>query len=143
MNLPYSPRHKYTKLTPIVQVLVHTLELFIMKGIVISMFLVLAMVHLMVHQGEAVECNEVKKSLAPCIQYLTGKATDPPENCCNGVDNIKTITPNTAERQEACECVKTAAALIPNIDQVAAAALPSKCKVDIGIPISKNTNCNE
>lgn len=107
------------------------------------MFLFLSMVHLMVHQGEAVECNDVKMLLAPCIQYLTGKVTDPPENCCNGVGNIKTITPKTVDRQEACECVKTLAALIPNIDQVAAAALPSKCKVDIGIPISKNTNCNE
>lgn len=107
------------------------------------MFLVLAMVHLMVHQGEAVECNDVTKSLAPCIQYLIGKVTDPPDNCCNGVENIKTITPNTEDRQEACECVKTAAALIPNIDQVAAAALPRKCDVDIGIPISKNTNCKK
>ncbi|XP_061996308.1 non-specific lipid-transfer protein A-like [Rosa rugosa] len=114
-----------------------------MKGIVISMFLVLGTVHLMVHQGEAVECTQVNRLLAPCIPYLTGKATEPTEECCRGVSDIKTLTPTTEDRQEACGCVKTAAAHIPNVDPAAAAALPTECKVDIGIPISKNTNCQD
>ncbi|KAH9707243.1 non-specific lipid-transfer protein [Citrus sinensis] len=41
----------------------------------------------------------------------------------------------------ACDCVKAAAARYPNIKEDAASSLPTKCGVQIGIPISKTTNC--
>ncbi|XP_050387310.1 non-specific lipid-transfer protein A-like [Argentina anserina] len=114
-----------------------------MTGIVISMILVLAVLNLMVHQGEAVDCRQVTTLLMPCDPYLTGMAAEPVGKCCSGVSEIKALTPTTEDRQGACECVKTAAGHLPDIDQTAAAALPSKCKIDIGIPISPDTNCQE
>ncbi|KAL6129064.1 hypothetical protein ACLB2K_072417 [Fragaria x ananassa] len=106
------------------------------------MFLVLATVHLMVHQGEAVDCTQVRNSLMPCVPYLIGKEPEPADKCCSGVSDIKSLAQTTKDCQDACECVKAAAAHIP-IDQKAAAALPNKCHIDIGIPISPDTDCQQ
>ncbi|KAJ0047022.1 hypothetical protein Pint_04705 [Pistacia integerrima] len=107
-----------------------------MKSIVM-LVLVVAMVYFMVKPGEAVQCDQVAASLAPCMPYLEAAAGNPSTACCDGVRNIKT----TADRQAACECVKSAAAKYPNINQDAASSLPGKCGAPLNIPISKNTNC--
>ncbi|KAJ4710669.1 Non-specific lipid-transfer protein [Melia azedarach] len=111
-----------------------------MKGAVISMLVLVAIVQMMVKPGEAVTCGQVDASLAPCIPYLTAGGT-PAAACCDGVKNLKTITPTTADRRAACDCVKAAAARYPSIKQDAASSLPQKCGVQMDIPISKTTNC--
>ncbi|XP_031260304.1 non-specific lipid-transfer protein A-like [Pistacia vera] len=110
-----------------------------MKSIVM-LVLAVAMVYFMVKPGEAVQCGQVAASLAPCMPYLEAKG-DLSTACCDGVRNIKAITPTTTDRQEACECVKSAAAKHPEIKQDAASSLPGKCGVPLNIPISKYTNC--
>ncbi|XP_021906816.1 non-specific lipid-transfer protein A-like [Carica papaya] len=112
-----------------------------MKGAVVSMLLMTVMAQLLVKPGEAaVTCTQVDASLAACIPYLTAGGT-PATACCDGVKNLKAITPTTADRQTACNCVKEAAARHPNIKEDAASSLPTKCGVQMNIPISKNTNC--
>ncbi|KAL9441162.1 hypothetical protein AB3S75_019774 [Citrus x aurantiifolia] len=110
-----------------------------MKSVVILM-LVVAMVQIMVKPGEAVTCGQVDASLASCISYLTAGGS-PYAVCCDGVKNLKTITPTTADRRAACDCVKAAAARYPNIKEDAASSLPTKCGVEMNIPISTSTNC--
>ncbi|KAL9420342.1 hypothetical protein AB3S75_038006 [Citrus x aurantiifolia] len=111
-------------------------------GAVISMLVVFAMVQLLAAKpGEAaITCGQVDSSLASCIPYLMGGG-NPAAACCDGLKNLKAITPTTADRRAACDCVKAAAARNPNIKEDAASSLPSKCGVQIGIPISKTTNC--
>ncbi|XP_031266884.1 non-specific lipid-transfer protein A-like [Pistacia vera] len=75
------------------------------------------------------------------MPYLEAAAGNPSTACCDGVRNIKAITPTTADRQAACECVKSAAAKYPNINQDAASSLPGKFGAPLNIPTSKNTNC--
>ncbi|XP_031260303.1 non-specific lipid-transfer protein A-like [Pistacia vera] len=111
-----------------------------MKSIVMFV-LAVAMVYFMVKPGEAVQCGQVAASLASCMPYLEAAGQNPSTACCDGVRNIKAITPTTADRQAACECVKSAAAKHPNINQDAASSVPGKCGVPLNIPISPYTNC--
>ncbi|CAL1392790.1 unnamed protein product [Linum trigynum] len=59
---------------------------------------------------------------------------------CDGVRSLKASTPTADDRRAACGCVKAAAARYP-VKDAAASSLPSKCGVDIGIPISKAIDC--
>ncbi|KAJ4824837.1 hypothetical protein Tsubulata_037387, partial [Turnera subulata] len=113
-----------------------------MKGVVISMLVVLAMVQFMAKPGEAITCGEVNSYLVSCLPYLSGQVATPPGPCCAGVSKLKDSAATTADRQAACNCVKAAAAALPNIKDDAASSLPAKCNVQIGIPISRNVNCN-
>ncbi|XVE76860.1 hypothetical protein DITRI_Ditri13aG0014300 [Diplodiscus trichospermus] len=115
-----------------------------MKGVVISVFVVLAMVQFMVKPGEAaVSCDQVNGFLASCIPYLTSGAGNPTAQCCDGVGKLQKIAVTTADKQAACNCVKQAAARFPTIKEDAASSLPAKCNVQVNFPISKNTNCQE
>ncbi|WJZ99006.1 hypothetical protein VitviT2T_017487 [Vitis vinifera] len=111
-------------------------------GVVIAVMVVVATVAVMVQPGYAVTCGQVETSLAPCMPYLTGGG-NPAAPCCNGVQNLKLLTPTTTDRRDACRCVKAAASKFQNIKEDAASALPTKCGVQIGIPISMTTNCDQ
>ncbi|OAY49409.1 non-specific lipid-transfer protein A-like [Manihot esculenta] len=112
-----------------------------MKGAVISMLVVVAMVQYMATPGEAIDCGQVSSSLAPCIPFLTGGDASPSSGCCSGVKNLNSLAQTTADRRAACDCIKTAAARYPNIKDDAASSLPQKCGIDFNIPISKSTDC--
>ncbi|XP_050125003.1 non-specific lipid-transfer protein 1-like [Malus sylvestris] len=89
-----------------------------MKGIVISMLVVLAMAHLMVQQGEAiVNCGQVDSNLAPCISYLSKRGSLDPA-CCAGVQNIKNLAQTTADKQAACECCMAARTASPMLTKL-------------------------
>jgi hypothetical protein len=121
-----------------------------MKGvnvvIIISMLVVLAMVQLsfMARPGQAMTsltCEQVGACLAPCIPFLT-QGGEPSSKCCEGVKNIKASTPTAQDKRDACECVKAAANHLSNLKDDMAAALPTKCKVQMDIPVSRTTNCD-
>ncbi|KAJ4827096.1 hypothetical protein Tsubulata_042874 [Turnera subulata] len=114
-----------------------------MKGAVISMLVVLAMVAFVAKPGEAITCADVNSYLASCVPFLTGGGGAPTAACCTGVSKLKDNAVSTADKQAACNCVKAAAAALPTIKDDAASSLPGKCNVPLNIPISKNTNCKE
>lgn len=112
-----------------------------MKGAIISVIVVLAIV-LMVEQGQAaINCGQVDASLAPCVPYLT-QGGSPSAPCCSGVQGIKGMTTTPEDKRAACNCVKTAANRYPSLKDDAAQALPDKCGVKLDIPISRSTNCD-
>ncbi|KAK3036634.1 hypothetical protein RJ639_030203 [Escallonia herrerae] len=114
-----------------------------MKGVAVTMLVVLAMVQFMARPGQAaVTCGQVDSSIAPCISYVTGGG-NPPDSCCAGVRNLMAMTPAQADRQAACQCLKGAAARYPNLRPDAASNLPQRCGVSINIPISTTTNCQK
>ncbi|CAK7349876.1 unnamed protein product [Dovyalis caffra] len=111
-----------------------------MKGAIISVLILLAMVQFMVKPGDAITCGDVNSDLAACVSYLTGKGGDfPPPQCCAGVGKLKDSAVTIADKQAACECVKAAAARISDIKDDAAASLPTKCKVQMDIPIPETS----
>ncbi|KAK6943612.1 Bifunctional inhibitor/plant lipid transfer protein/seed storage helical domain [Dillenia turbinata] len=114
-----------------------------MKGGVMLVAAALAMVMFMVRPGEALTCAQVDTALAPCIPFLTGSAPAPESGCCDGVKSIKSMVASPADKQAACNCVKEAANRYTNIKDDAASALPSKCGVDIGVPISRSVDCTK
>ncbi|KAM7511333.1 hypothetical protein LguiB_010208 [Lonicera macranthoides] len=111
-----------------------------MKGVAVTFLVVLAMVQFMAKPGQAITCGQVSGALAPCMSYLT-EGGDPSQACCTGITNLKNMTPSQADRQQACQCVKDAAAKYPNLKPDNAASLPKKCNVPVNIPISPTTNC--
>ncbi|KAJ8748724.1 hypothetical protein K2173_011275 [Erythroxylum novogranatense] len=111
-----------------------------MKGVIISVLVMVAMVQFMAEPTVAVTCGQVDSYLAGCVPFLTAGGS-PSTACCNGVKSLEANTPTTADRRAACDCVKAAAARYPNIKEDAAASLPQKCGIAMNIPISKNTNC--
>ncbi|XP_042015442.1 non-specific lipid-transfer protein 1-like [Salvia splendens] len=95
-------------------------------------------------QGEAaVSCSTVMTDLSPCINYVMyGGAQVPPVNCCQGIRSLYNQATSTPDRQTVCSCLKSVAnsatpAIITN-----AAALPSKCGVNIPYKISPSTDCS-
>ncbi|KAJ8753672.1 hypothetical protein K2173_026348 [Erythroxylum novogranatense] len=97
-----------------------------MKRVLVSMLVVVVMVQL----GKARTSGNLRGG-------------NPPTACCDGVKNIKAITPTTVDRRAAYNCVKAAAARYPNIKLDAASSLPKKCGVEMNNPISQATNCDK
>ena len=90
--------------------------------------------------AEALSCGQVTSSVAPCMNYLkTGGAV--PAACCNGIRSLNSAAKNTADRQAACNCLKSASGSIKGINLSLAAGLPGKCGVSVPYKISPSTNC--
>ncbi|GAU30833.1 hypothetical protein TSUD_267530 [Trifolium subterraneum] len=89
----------------------------------------------------AVSCGTVTGDLAQCIPYLKG-GPGPSPACCAGVKRLNAAATTTPDRQAACNCLKNAAGAISGLNTNNAAALPSKCGVNVPYKISTSTNCN-
>jgi hypothetical protein len=90
----------------------------------------------------AVTCDDVSSSLKPCVGYLTGKEAAPPAECCAGMKRLRTLPVDTAERRQACECVKQAATRYEGLNADAVHNLPDKCSSPLPFPISLNFDCD-
>ncbi|XP_047157097.1 non-specific lipid-transfer protein 1-like [Vigna umbellata] len=88
---------------------------------------------------QAVTCDQVTASLAPCLGYLMNGGAAAP-GCCSGVKNILGAAGSSADKQTVCKCLKDAAGKY-NINEQYAQALPGVCKVNIPYKISRSTNC--
>ncbi|KAL9256030.1 Non-specific lipid-transfer protein-like protein [Drosera capensis] len=89
----------------------------------------------------AMTCGTVTKGLAPCMGYLRSGGS-PSAACCNGVRSIKGMAATKADRQVACNCLKSAASRVSGIKLNNAASLPGKCGVSVSLPISPRTDCS-
>ncbi|XP_021281116.1 non-specific lipid-transfer protein 4.3-like [Herrania umbratica] len=99
-----------------------------MKGGVILVLVVVAMVQFMVKPGvqAAVTCQQVVDALEPCVPFLTSGAGNPTVACCDSVGRLKKIAQTPTDKQEACTCAKDAAARLPAVKEDDAASLPAK-----------------
>lgn len=88
----------------------------------------------------AITCGQVTSSLAPCINYLQ-KGGAPTPACCSGVKGLLASAQTTADKQAACNCLKTAAGQVPGLNTKNAENLPGQCHVNIPYKISTSTNC--
>ncbi|KAK4411182.1 Non-specific lipid-transfer protein 1 [Sesamum angolense] len=105
-----------------------------MKGGIVAVFAVFAIVLFIVQPGQAVTCGQVDAALVPCISYLTGHGDSPSPACCAGVKAVKGMAQTTADKRASCACVKAAANRYANLKDDAAQSLPTKCNVQMDIP---------
>ncbi len=90
--------------------------------------------------AEAITCGQVVSNLTPCLGYLRSGGPVP-GGCCNGVKSLLAMARTTADRQDACNCLKSAVGTISGINLQNAESLPGKCGVNIPYKISTSTNC--
>ncbi|KAK1321040.1 hypothetical protein QJS10_CPA03g00949 [Acorus calamus] len=90
----------------------------------------------------AMTCGTVLSYLPTCIPYLRLGGTVPLP-CCTGVHDLNAAANTTADRQQACACLKQAASGVSPQGLKYASALPSKCGVKIPYPISPSTDCTK
>ncbi|KAA0025399.1 non-specific lipid-transfer protein 1-like [Cucumis melo var. makuwa] len=90
-----------------------------------------------------VTCNQVVSNLSPCISYVTGGGS-PSFNCCSGVRQLNKAAQTTPDRQDVCRCLKSLInGVTYNGQNVAnAAALPTKCGVNLPYTINPNADCS-
>lgn len=105
-----------------------------------------AVVVLLVLAVEAAEaqltCADVRKIVGTsCVNYVTGKEAHASAACCAAVHNLQTQTPTTEMRRLACNCLKTEATKIKNIQDPLVASLPSQCAVSLSFRLSVNIDC--
>ncbi|KAK6162635.1 hypothetical protein DH2020_002487 [Rehmannia glutinosa] len=110
-----------------------------MKGGVVAVIAIFAIFSLVVQPGQAVTCGQVDAALVPCISYLTGHDASPSPPCCAGVKAVKGMAQTTADKRACCGCVKAAANRYADLKDAAAQSLPTKCGVQMDVPISRRS----
>ncbi|XP_019187988.1 PREDICTED: non-specific lipid-transfer protein-like [Ipomoea nil] len=103
---------------------------------------VLCMVVVAPHAEAAITCGTVASSLVSCFKYIKG--TEPlTAACCKGVKDLAAAAKTTADRQTACNCLKSLAGKLSGFNPGLAAGVPGKCGVNVGYPISTSTDCSK
>ena len=110
-----------------------------MKAIILPAVAAAVMV-LLATPGQAITCGDVESQLAPCLTYLIGSG-DLEATCCDGVKNLLAMTTSSVDKQALCNCVKDAASRHVEIREDLASQLAAKCGVELGVPISRSTDC--
>ncbi|KAK1284057.1 Non-specific lipid-transfer protein 4 [Acorus calamus] len=90
----------------------------------------------------ALSCGTVYSDLSMCLPYLSSGGVVP-QPCCDGVRSLNAAARTTPDRQQACACLKQAAASIPPQGLQYASSLPGKCGVTTPYPISPSTDCSK
>jgi len=110
------------------------------KTLVNAALLVFLVIAVTAPEARAINCGQVMQRMLPCLGYLRNGRTVS-SGCCNGVRSLDSGIRATPERQQACVCFKQA---IPayGINYDFANSLPGKCGINLGITISKSTDCS-
>ncbi|VAI16008.1 unnamed protein product [Triticum turgidum subsp. durum] len=90
----------------------------------------------------ALSCGQVDSKLAPCVAYVTGRASSISKECCSGVQGLNGMARSSSDRKIACRCLKSLATSIKSINMGKVSGVPGKCGVSVPFPISMSTNCD-
>ncbi|KAJ1264685.1 hypothetical protein BS78_08G019300 [Paspalum vaginatum] len=110
---------------------------------VVALAAVVLAAALVASASAAITCGQVGSSLAPCIPYATGRASMLPSSCCSGVRSLNSAARTSADRQQACRCLKSLANTVKSVNMGTVAAIPGKCGVSVPFPVSMSTDCNK
>lgn len=111
-----------------------------MKGVVVSILVMLVMSCVVLEPCRALTCGDVNSSLAPCVNYLSGKGAATAQ-CCSGVHRLNGLANNTANRRAACNCMKANAGRVKGLRYDLINQLPRRCGVGLSFTIDLN-RCN-
>ena len=110
---------------------------------IVCLFFLMALVMGAPQAKAAITCGTVVSSLTPCLSYLQGGAKGAaPAGCCNGIRSLNGAAQTTPDRQMACQCLKSAAKSLPNLNIGLAASIPPKCGVNIPYKLDPATDCS-
>ncbi|KAL4561521.1 hypothetical protein LXL04_033688 [Taraxacum kok-saghyz] len=114
-----------------------------MKGSTQAAVTILSLILFFMSSSDAVlTCNTVMKDVVPCVSYLRSGSGMPPPACCSGAKALAAAASTTADRQAACNCLKSASQSInPNLGL--AKSLPGNCGISLGFTISPSVDCTK
>ncbi|KAL2496660.1 Non-specific lipid-transfer protein 7 [Forsythia ovata] len=93
--------------------------------------------------AEALSCADIMPAVAQCASFATGTVAQPSGGCCNELSRLSGMTRTTADRRQACNCLKQIAPQYPNVKDSLLLALPQKCSVSLPFLITRNTDCEQ
>lgn len=103
----------------------------------------IALVVLAPQAKATVTCGTVATSLTPCLNYLQAGASGAvPGGCCTGIKTLNGAAQSTPDRQMVCQCLKSAAKAMPNVNVGLASSIPPKCGVNIPYKLDPSTDCS-
>ncbi|XP_071721326.1 non-specific lipid-transfer protein 8-like [Rutidosis leptorrhynchoides] len=112
----------------------------------LATLLVIATISLLVvfvpSSNAAITCGTVIQDVAPCVSYLRSGGGMPPPGCCSGAKALAAAASTTADRQAACQCLKSASQRL-NPNPSLAQSLPGKCGINLGFTISSSVDCTK
>nr|XP_009778826.1 PREDICTED: uncharacterized protein LOC104228120 [Nicotiana sylvestris] len=86
--------------------------------------------------------DTVYSSLQPCIGYVLGGGTLPPE-CCSGLKSLISIAKTRPDRQSFCSCAKGAASSTTPEELARANGLAGRCHARVPFKISPDMDCSK
>lgn len=107
----------------------------------VLLVLVLALQQQQVDADE-MSCSDVVSGASPCLGFLQGEEDYPSSDCCEGVSSLVAAAATTADRQQACECLKSAAG-DGSAEASAARDLPADCGLSLPFTISPDVDCSQ
>lgn len=112
------------------------------KTLTMGLAVVLCVAMAVAPLAEAITCGQVTSALAPCVAYIrAGGGGAVPAPCCSGISSLNNAAKTTPDRQQACTCIKSAAAAVTGINFGLAAGIPGKCGVNIPYKLSPSIDC--
>ncbi|KAM0906242.1 hypothetical protein ACQ4PT_016920 [Festuca glaucescens] len=108
----------------------------------LAVLLLLALALQQLEADMSMSCSGTLSGLSPCLGFLQGEEDYPSADCCNGMSSLVAAAATTADREEACECLKSAAAE-GSAESTAARDLPADCGISLPFTISADVDCSQ
>ncbi|KAH7287988.1 hypothetical protein KP509_31G006300 [Ceratopteris richardii] len=108
-----------------------------------ALLVVMVAVAVLVRPGAAaVNCGTVRNYFIPCTGYLFAVAPSPSNACCNSIKALNNQSKGPV-RRDVCNCLKSLAASIRNLNQGRAKSLSSQCHIPLNTGVSFDTDCSK
>ncbi|XP_009609143.2 non-specific lipid-transfer protein 1-like [Nicotiana tabacum] len=112
------------------------------KLVPLSLLLVCTVLVAALQTKALLSCDTVYSSLQPCIGYVLGGGTLPPD-CCGGLKSLLTVAKTTLDRQSFCSCVKGVASSATPEELARANGLAGRCHARVLFKIRPDMDCSK
>lgn len=89
----------------------------------------------------AISCGVVDMKAASCVTFAQGKAPTPLPACCSGLQQLASTVKSVDDKKAICRCLKAGVKNFAGVQDKFLSKLPGACKINVGFPVSMNTNC--
>lgn len=88
-----------------------------------------------------ISCGTVDMKAAPCVTFAQGKSPTPAPACCSGLQQLASSVKSVNDKKAICRCLKAGVKNFGGVQDKYLSKIPAACKIQVGFPISLNTNC--
>lgn len=111
---------------------------------IFSAFVVLSIIYCFAQMSNAAApCGNVDMKAAACIAYVTGKAPSPAGPCCTNLQALAKTVKTVNDKKAICQCLKDGVKKFTGVQDSLLGKIPAMCKINVGFPVSLNTNCDK